>query len=196
MAELLKIARDQFIQKGYRTATMNGIAAAAGLSKPTLYAWHADKASLFRACLMDEAERFPAPDINACDDLLSTLEQYACDLLQEFSSREVYDVGLSYLRDRDDFPEISEHVSRVNDIYVVQPLAAYLERLGVAANAADEQARFFIMIALAPLHRSLIFGTVAPDADFAKQYSRKAVTCFMAVYPMHEVNHAEVARPA
>lgn len=125
---------------------------------------------------MDEAKRFPMPGINVSDDLEVTLEQYACDLLKEFSKREIYDLGLSHLRDRDEFPEISEHVTRINNVYVVKPLTAYLMRVGVNEDDAVEQASFFIMIVLAPVHRTMIFGTAAPYGEFARHHSRKAAT--------------------
>lgn len=45
---ILEAARDQFINPGYEVATMDGIAAAAGVSKGTLYARYAAKEVLFR----------------------------------------------------------------------------------------------------------------------------------------------------
>lgn len=45
---ILEAARDEFLNAGYEAATMDGIAAAAGVSKGTLYARYAAKEALFR----------------------------------------------------------------------------------------------------------------------------------------------------
>ncbi|EAQ69363.1 bacterial regulatory s/ tetR family protein [Synechococcus sp. RS9909] len=46
---ILKGARQEFLQRGYAAASMDRIAATAGVSKPTIYSHYGDKASLFRA---------------------------------------------------------------------------------------------------------------------------------------------------
>lgn len=57
-AAILRAARDAFLEHGYAAAGMDAIAAAAGVSKGTLYARHACKEDLFRAVVAAELERF------------------------------------------------------------------------------------------------------------------------------------------
>ena len=54
---ILEGARQEFLQRGYAAASMDRIAAAAGVSKPTVYSHYGDKASLFRALTTWMVER-------------------------------------------------------------------------------------------------------------------------------------------
>lgn len=50
---ILDAARDVILMHGFRAATMESIARAAGIAKPTLYAQFADKEALFEALIED-----------------------------------------------------------------------------------------------------------------------------------------------
>jgi TetR/AcrR family transcriptional regulator len=54
---ILKGARQEFLQRGFGAASMDRIAATAGVSKPTIYSHYGDKASLFRALTSWMVER-------------------------------------------------------------------------------------------------------------------------------------------
>lgn len=71
--ELLRIALDEFLEKGFDQTSMEGIAVAAGMSKRTIYARYRDKAEIFRAAIGMAVARYTIPR--------ETLEQaVGCDL--------------------------------------------------------------------------------------------------------------------
>ncbi len=61
MLQLIEAAEDIFLAKGYHTATMNDVAAAAGMSKKTVYQLIESKAGLFAALLEYHQEKLNIP---------------------------------------------------------------------------------------------------------------------------------------
>ena len=79
--ELLDGALDLFLDKGFEQATIEAIAASVGMTKRTVYARYADKASLFKAAVQRSIERqiVPAATLQALDagDVEATLAAVA-----------------------------------------------------------------------------------------------------------------------
>jgi TetR/AcrR family transcriptional regulator, mexJK operon transcriptional repressor len=80
-AEMLDAALDMFLDKGFVQTTMEGVAAAVGMTKRTIYARYPDKAALFRATVQRAIEVWivPAAKLRALesDDLAATLTAVA-----------------------------------------------------------------------------------------------------------------------
>lgn len=78
--QLLDIALDHFLSKGFEQATIEAIASEVGMTKRTVYAKFPDKVALFRAALSLAAERYAVTtqEIEACDT--GDLEQTLCNL--------------------------------------------------------------------------------------------------------------------
>lgn len=79
--ELLNVALDTFLEKGFEQATMEEIAIRVGMSKRTVYSRYEDKAQLFRASVHRAVERYTVPraavEALATDDLRDTLAAIA-----------------------------------------------------------------------------------------------------------------------
>jgi TetR/AcrR family transcriptional repressor of mexJK operon len=79
--ELLEVALDQFLDKGFELATVEAIAQAVGMTKRTVYARYPDKVSLFRAAVGRAIERYVVPPeriaATDCGDLERTLNAIA-----------------------------------------------------------------------------------------------------------------------
>jgi TetR/AcrR family transcriptional repressor of mexJK operon len=79
--ELLNVALDIFLERGFEQATMEEIAVHVGMSKRTVYARYADKATLFKAAVRRAIERYTVPreaiEAVATDDLEETLAAIA-----------------------------------------------------------------------------------------------------------------------
>jgi TetR/AcrR family transcriptional repressor of mexJK operon len=75
--ELLNVALDIFLEKGFEQTTMEEIATQVGMSKRTVYARYEDKGALFKAVVKRAAERYTVPrealEAVATDDLQKTL---------------------------------------------------------------------------------------------------------------------------
>lgn len=178
-AHLLQIAREQFVREGYRAATMGSIALSAGISKRTLYLWHADKAALFRACIEEGARRFPLPALGHRADVAETLERFARSLIEEFSTPSSVGMGALLLREQQEFPELLPTAERSRDIYLVQPLAAYLRDYRLERPGSTERARLFLSMALAQVHDHLMLGVPLPSKAIVDRHAALTVRVFL-----------------
>jgi TetR/AcrR family transcriptional regulator, mexJK operon transcriptional repressor len=79
--ELLNVALDIFLEKGFEETTVEDIATRVGMSKRTVYARYEDKGSLFKAAVKRAIERYTVPRSDvvalATDDLEETLAAIA-----------------------------------------------------------------------------------------------------------------------
>lgn len=79
--ELLEVALDIFLERGFEQTTMEEIALRVGMSKRTVYARFEDKAELFKAAVQRAIERYTVPrsalEAVATDDLAETLTAIA-----------------------------------------------------------------------------------------------------------------------
>jgi len=79
--ELLNVALDIFLEKGFEQTTMEEIAIRVGMSKRTVYARYEDKARLFKAAVQRAIERYTVPrsevEALATNDLAETLAAIA-----------------------------------------------------------------------------------------------------------------------
>lgn len=182
MAHLLEIAREIFVSRGYRGTTMDDVAAAAGITKRTLYAWHNDKESLFRACILLGAERFPrlAPDTELHGQSLhAALEHYVLDLHKELTRPDSYGMGALFLREAAEFPELAASIQRGHMDYMISPLAAFLRRHDLEQADSVEQAMLFVAMALSPLHNAMLVGMPLPDSANTLAHARRCVRIFL-----------------
>ncbi len=88
--ELLNVALDIFLERGFEQATMVEIATAVGMSKRTVYALYEDKAALFKATVRRAVERYTIPreaiDPLVTDNLEQTLTAIAHQRVMNMST--------------------------------------------------------------------------------------------------------------
>ncbi len=108
-AAILRAARDAFLDHGYAAAGMDAIAAAAGVSKGTLYARHASKEDLFRAVVAAELARFSdisgAIDAERPSGLRPRLRSHAASLVAMIGREDFRSFGRVIDGALADFPE-------------------------------------------------------------------------------------------
>ena len=180
MTNLLQIAREHFIRDGYRATTMDVIAAAAGITKRTLYSWHGDKASLFRACVIKGAQQFPVFSFCGTASVRRVLENYAIALMTRLSTDESRGLGILYPREGREFPEIAAIVQQVRDDYMVKPLAAYLREHGLEKSRSTEHSRLFVAMTLARVHDRLLLGSPLPAGPAIRRHAKRVTDVFLA----------------
>ena len=178
---LLEVARAIFVRRGYRATTMDEVAAAAGVTKRTLYAWHRDKEALFRACVMVGAERFPklAPERQEGEGLRAVLERYVAELHLELSREDSYGMGALFMREAGDFPELAQSIQRGHMDYRVGPLAEFLRSHGLEEQGRVDRTLLFVAMALSPLHNAMLVGMPLPDPAHARDHARLCVEIFL-----------------
>ncbi len=118
---------------GYAAASMNRIAAAAGVSKPTLYSYFQDKEGLFVALIQKLTQRSnrilfslpTSPDAQA--EPAQMLRQMATSVLEEFSGNQAL---LTLMRliigESERFPHLAQTFVRDIQKPLLEQLAAYL----------------------------------------------------------------------
>lgn len=178
-AHLLQVARGIFVRRGYRATTMDEVAAAAGVTKRTLYAWHQDKEALFRACVMLGAERFPRLEPDADCDVGPALEAYVLALHAELTREDSYGMGALFLREAADFPELAGSIQRGHLDFLIEPLARFLRRHGLEEPGSVESTMLFVAMALSPLHNAMLVGMPLPTPPAVTAHARRCVRVFL-----------------
>lgn len=178
-AEVLRVARLQFIAKGYLATKMNDIAAAAGVSKRTLYMWHDDKAALFRACVVQGAQQFPAPEARSGVSAQDTLIAFALELATCLSEPIHSGMGRLLVREQHNFPELMAEARRTHETYLIAPLAAWLRENGLERPDETERAQAFIALTLARVHNELLLGASPLTRQAAQGHAALSVQLFL-----------------
>lgn len=176
---LLDVAREQFVQQGFRSVTMEVIAMEAGVSKRTLYLWHEDKAALFTACVVDGTRRLPTLRCDPGVPVRRGLLDFGVALLREFSDPSTVGMGKLVVREAHDFIELAGMVQRSYDQHLVCPLANYLRRMAVADDSAHDAASLLIAMILAPVHNQLLMGSALPGNEAMERSVTMAVDTFL-----------------
>lgn len=179
MGEVLKVARQEFVRNGYRATTLESIAAAVGVSKRSLYLWHADKAALFMACVREGADRFPLLQIHSGTDVRAALHSYAMALVRELTSEFSFGMGLLLLREGREFPELAAAASQNMKQFMVEPLAEYLRQHNLEQEGSSDRANLLISMILGEMHSSMLVGDPLPDDARIESYAKLVVDVFL-----------------
>ncbi len=178
MKAVLDAARAEFVAKGYRLATMDAIAALAGVSKRSIYKWHTDKAALFRACVMDSARQLPVPAIDMKRPLEEVLVQFGQALLHAHSTELAFGLGSLQMQEGKDFPEIPLAVDQ-GERLITEPISKLLQRHGVRPEPAKRLAYLFLTMLYADLQRRMMLGLAPPSAEEIRRDAEDSVSVLL-----------------
>jgi AcrR family transcriptional regulator len=157
---VLNAARAEFIEKGFRAATMDDIAVRANVSKRSLYSWHADKAALFRACAVEGG-----------------LTQYATVLLDALSDHYAFGMGSLLMREGRDFPDIPDAVEQGHQ-YILEPLTTFLDEKGFGESSA-RLSRLFESLLVSDLQQRMVLGLSPPTKEESEVRIADSVRLFL-----------------
>ncbi len=169
MAAVLHAAREEFATKGFHHATMDAIAIRAGVSKRTLYAWHADKEALLHAAIMERAVGFTDYVIDPKADLKEAITAYSLNMLRELTTDYAISVGGLMMREARQFSLASEGLQQGQE-YLCRPLVTLLRELGMAAGEADAVAEIYVAALQGQIQPSLVMGRPAPTPKQNQQH--------------------------
>ena len=179
MAQVLDIARDHFARFGFQGTTVDAIAAEAGVTKRTIYAWHTDKTSLLVACIKNGAENLATLRIAASQDHDAALRAYGAEVLEILTRPASVGLALMYFRDGRDFPALAAAMRTATDDYMVAPAAAYLRQQGMPRAAAIARATIFVSMLMSDLHRRLLLGEALPAQHEIAEHVALVVAIFL-----------------
>lgn len=96
-ADILEAARSLFVRCGYKKTTMEDIARAAGITKPTIYTYFEGKKDIMMSLVEWEAEQVLDAGLSHVEDGASAPEQLACMFraIDEFLKRDSFLKGVA-----------------------------------------------------------------------------------------------------
>jgi TetR/AcrR family transcriptional repressor of mexJK operon len=194
-AAVVEAARELFLRKGYAGTTMDEIAAAAGLTKRTLYNNYADKGALFTRVVtevMAYAETFARglhEELTAgvtAANLPARLDDLARRQALGIMRPEVIALRRLLIRESREFPAFGAKYFERAPGLVLNALASGFDRLGrlgllQMADSRLAAAQFAYLVVGEPLDRAMLVGTVPPK-EHVIACASEGVRTFLARY--------------
>lgn len=187
---IVEAAARVFLDQGYGAASMDAIAAEAGVSKQTVYSHFGAKDALFEAIIEDKCDQLMAPVT-----LPAVPGQGPADALAELARRFLGVVlappNMSLFRvivaESGRFPEVAEAFYRAGPAVAVGELAEHLAALDQAGSLAvpdpAASAKLFFAMLRGDLYiRRLLDLAAEPSAGKIEALVAQAVAAFMAAH--------------
>jgi AcrR family transcriptional regulator len=188
---LLETATRLFMERGYEGASMDAVAEAAGVGKPTLYARYKDKRDLFEAVLTARINEWLLPLAEAAENSQSGAErgelEEILDRLSRAMLRHALKPGAASLHrviaaQKAQFPELARFAYTQGWVRAVEAVARILRGFAVRQEfaIADEKlaAELFLNLIMGPTSRAALYG-VELDADGLEQRRVAAIGLFL-----------------
>jgi AcrR family transcriptional regulator len=194
-AAVVEAARALFLAKGHAGTTMEEIAAAAGLTKRTLYNNYADKDQLFTRVVADVisyAEAFARGlhdelgDAVTAANLRATLDDLAQRMARMIVRPDIVALRRLLVAESRVFPALAaEYFDRAPG-QVLEALATGFARLGrggllAIADPHRAAAQFAYLVVGEPLDRAMLTGVLPPAREIGA-CAREGVETFLARY--------------
>ncbi|BDU07962.1 TetR/AcrR family transcriptional regulator [Nocardia cyriacigeorgica] len=187
-AELLAVAREVFLERGFAGSTMDEVASRAGISKASLYREHSSKAELFAAVVENwagvgrHAMRPALAKLEAAEDIREGLLTWARTLLAGILSPTVVEMRRLVTAEAARQPEVGSTYLHKSWISNIGDLATTLQALATRGllripdpGAAAEQLTWLVVGA--PLNARMLDAT-ATSVDTVDA----AIDLFLAAY--------------
>jgi AcrR family transcriptional regulator len=193
-ARILTAAQEVFLSEGYRDASMDVVAAAAGVSKQTVYAHFRAKEALFLAvtrAMTDAAiaaQEEAAPDPGPDADVAAWLLDHAIGQLKTAESRPLMQLRRIAIAEAERFPQVGAAVFDAGPARAV----ARLERIFAgwhrdgrlhAPDPARAAATFNWLIMGGPTSEAMLLGRPRLTGPHAAQaHASECVRVFLSAY--------------
>lgn len=185
-AAIRATAREIFLVSGYEATSMDAIAAAAHVSKGTLYARYASKSALFLAViddLMDKLSlRAGEQDHLLSDDLEQRLHHHARMLVSAFGWKEYALATRLVFNAEHAFPELAKTWQEKGTKYYVGIIAEDMERSGALPADASIDALFLanlFLYSIAGWYRNELANGPVSESETVS-YCNKVIDVIMA----------------
>lgn len=176
-----------FLEKGYRGTSMDDIAAAAQVSKQTIYTHFANKQELFEDLVLGNVDRVDAfiARLDVGDDLDAGLARLARDYVTFVARPDVIRLRRLVIAEAARFPELARAYYDRVPARVVAAFAALFQKLTAQGRLRAEQpevaAQHFVWLTLGvPLDRGMFLSAGATDD--LDSIADSAVRVFLAAY--------------
>ena len=150
--EILTAALNVFLKSGYGASTVDELAAAAQVTKRTLYAYYGDKAEIFSAMVKYLAA---AVSLDAASDI-DTLETLAARIVGRLHSDELVGLHQLVIAESTRFPELAVILHTSGDARHIARLAGHIR--AERDPACEQLAEPLFSLLLGEKHRRRLLG--------------------------------------
>jgi AcrR family transcriptional regulator len=180
-ARVLSAARDLFLRDGYASTSMEAVAAAAMVSKRTLYRYHPDKPALLHAVIAELIAGWRPPfdaEKVAPEDLPGSLFRLARRMLQVALMPEALALHRLAVSEAARFPEIGRALHQAGVASGADRIAELLSGVCAPADAVWHAGQFQNLVIAGPQSRAIILGEVLAPAG-QEAWARHSVALFL-----------------
>lgn len=172
-SQILDAALTVFLEHGFGRATIGQLAAAAQVTKRTIYSYFGGKSALFAAMVQDLAGTVSSDGTSSVD--VDTLESLASRIVYRVHSDELIGLHRLVIAESSRFPELAQTLYEKGDARHVARLAEHLrlER----GEPAPGRAELLFSLLLGEAHRRRLLGLdPAPSEERAQDHARHALS--------------------
>ena len=186
---ILAAAKEQFLAHGFAETSVDAVVAAAGVSKPTVYAHFPTKEALLEAVVRTEAERAEPPvTFEVTHDPRTDLERVAGMLLMMAMAPEALAWDRMMAGEARRLPALGQLFHEHGPELVLAKLADFFRMLdqagGISVVNPEQAADFFFgLIVGAPLLRAQLTGQVLSKSEREKRAKAAAELLIRAFAP-------------
>lgn len=190
---LIEVATHLFLKRGFDATSIDAVAEAARVSKPTVYAQYGDKRGLFAAVLRREIARWLAPLAEAAAEMQldgpceGSVEQRLIDLGRQLLLLNCTDDSIAFSRiltaQAINFPEIAKLAVDEGWSKAVSTTAEFFDHLvegdGLDLEDTTIAAETFLNMVVGHTHRMATFG-MPIDMKTAEKRMEASIRLFLA----------------
>jgi TetR/AcrR family transcriptional repressor of mexJK operon len=190
---LLDVATRLFMERGFDGTSIDAVAEAAGVSKPTVYARYHDKRDLFAAVLRGRIRKWLAPLSAAAEaqatetspkSIKTTLHELSRHMVAYTLAPEAAAVQRILSAQAVHFPELAKLANEEGWLRAVRGVASILRQSAarghIKVDDPELAADMFLNLVLGPPER-LAFYSIATDPETAERNRKAAVDFFLSV---------------
>lgn len=184
---ILAAAMQVFAQSGYSGASMDAVAQASGLSKPTVYQYFDSKEQLFAAMMLHKRDDMLAPFTHAKGDMVSQLHSFAWAYADTVLQPELLSLARLTIGEVQRFPELGRAYQSAGPDRVLEGLMASLTAHREAGRLVFDEAELAAqdlwgLILSAPRTQLLYQPDLTLNRDQIARYVTNGLRVFLRAY--------------
>lgn len=185
---ILDAALKVFSQSGYSGASMDAVAAEAGLTKPTLYQYFPSKEMLFESMMLQKRnDMLTAFSDPGCGDMVVQLHRFAYAYADAVMAPDLLSLARLIIGEVQRFPEIGRAYQAAGPDRVLEGLMGYLERHRAAGRLAFDDTELAAqdlwgLVLSAPRTQALYRPDAVPSGAQLQRYVDNGLRVFLRAY--------------
>jgi TetR/AcrR family transcriptional regulator, mexJK operon transcriptional repressor len=187
---ILAAALEVFSQAGYSAASMDAIALAADVSKPTLYLYFGSKEQLFESMMLAQRDEMLEPFEHSHGDMVRDLLDFAWHYADTVMRSDLLSLARLIIGESQRFPDIGRAYQKAGPDRLLKGIITYLELQLEKRNLEFEDGElaaqdFWALILSAPRNKALHIPDDLPSRADVRRYLENGLKVFIKAYSTH-----------